>query len=291
MEVETAVNITMVTFNRAAFTDRSIRSIAATAGHPYTLTVVDNGSDDGTPDLLRQLQSRGLIHSLILNEKNRGVAYAANQGWAAGSKLHYMKVDNDIEFAKEGWLRDLVGACDRLPDVGAIGYNFESRSYDLHTVDGIAVRRTDGNVGGAAVMIPERAHRLVGFWCEDYFPYGEEDLDMHVRLRLSGLRSYYMPDENVGLHLPEGKASPLIDFGRSSAFEEGDPGYRAAKDHWRTIYGGEEGLRAVNEWLYTQRLRPLYVRHGKAYRPGLYSRLRLYAHYRRMPSWDSGLVR
>ena len=146
-----------------------------------------------------------------------------------------MKIDNDIVFTKPGWLAPLIAACDALPDVGAVGYNFEPRSYELADVNGIRIRIKTGNLGGCAIMIPERVHRLVGFWCEDYFPYGEEDHDMHCRLSILGLRSYYMEEENVGLHLPEGKASPLVEGGRRSLFDEGDSAYRAQKDRWQRL--------------------------------------------------------
>ncbi len=118
-------------------------------------------------------------------------------------------------------------------------------------------------------MIPERVHRLVGYWCEDYRPYSEEDSDMYVRLRQLGLRSYYMDDEDVGLHLPEGKASPLLGRTGRSVFDEGDPVYRAQKDRWRGRYAGRRGLRRINQSLYAARLRPVYIEHGIPYRPGL----------------------
>ena len=118
-------------------------------------------------------------------------------------------------------------------------------------------------------MIPERVHRQVGYWCEDYWPYSEEDSDMYVRLMLLGLHSYYMEDENVGLHLPEGKASPLVNRGRQSVFDEGDPMYRGQKDRWRGRYSGWWGLRRINESLYKARLRPIRIEHGVAYEPWL----------------------
>jgi glycosyltransferase involved in cell wall biosynthesis len=279
------VNITMVTYDRAEFTRRSIDSIAATAGHPYLLTVVDNGSRDGTVELLREFHAKGSIHRLILNTVNKGVAYAANQGWSAISSSHYMKIDNDIVFTRTGWLQALVKACESLPDIGAVGYSFETTSYPLEVIGGVPVRPKDGNLGGAAIMIPESTHRLVGFWCEDYFPYGEEDLDMEVRLRLLGLRSYYMEDEDVGLHLPEGKASPIIDEGRQSVFDEDDVAYRAQKDRWRALHSGPRGLRRINESLYRRGLRSLYVEHGVRYRPDLRARLFVWARYRQLDPW------
>jgi glycosyltransferase involved in cell wall biosynthesis len=152
------VNITMVTYNRLDFTRQSIASIAKTAGYPYRLTVVDNASHDGTVPLLGELDSQGIVDHLILNERNRGVAFAANQGWAAGGKAHYLKIDNDIVFLKDGWLASLVEACDRLPDVGAVGFSFEANSYPAETIVGLRLRPKQGNIGGACLMIPERVH-------------------------------------------------------------------------------------------------------------------------------------
>lgn len=281
------VNITMVTFNRLDFTKRSIESVAPTAGYPYELTVVDNASSDGTRDYLRAQRDAGVIHRLILNEANRGVAFAANQGWEAGGKAHYLKIDNDIVFQHEGWLANLVVACDRLPDVGTIGYNFEARGYPSVEIAGIRIRPKRGNIGGACVMIPERVHRLVGYWCEDYFPYSEEDADLYFRTKYLGLRAYYMEDEDVGLHLPEGKASPLLERGRKSLFDEGDPAYRAQKDAWRGRYGGRRGLARINYDLYRFGLRSKHCEHaGPPYRPGLLARLYVLARFLRLDPWS-----
>ena len=279
------VNLTMVTFNRIDFTRQSIESIAGTAGHPYELTVVDNASKDGTVELLRDLHSQGVVHHLILNGENEGVAFAANQGWAAGGKAHYMKIDNDIVFRKAGWLARIVEVCDALPGLGAIAYNFETTSYPLTLVNGQNVRPKRGNLGGGCIMIPGVVHGLVGYWCEDYRPYGEEDYDMYVRLRQLGLRCFYMEDEDVGLHLPEGRATPLVDDGAGSASEEGDPAYRAQKDRWRARHIGPRGLRQINESLYRARLRPVYIPHAAPYRPSLAARLYVAAKFRRLDPW------
>ena len=279
----------MVTYNRLEFTRQSIESIVATAAHPYSLTVVDNASTDGTVDFLRELEARGTIQTLILNTTNAGVAFAANQGWAADGKAYYMKIDNDIVFTKLGWLARIVEVADNVPRLGAVAYNFETASYPVKVVDGYRVRRKKGNVGGCCVLIPGGVHRRVGYWCEDYRPYSEEDFDMYVRLRRLGLRSYYMEDENVGLHLPDGKASPLLAGRGTSVFDEGDPAYRAEKDRWRAQYSGPRGLRAVNESLYRARLRSVYIDHGVPYRPGKLARLFVAARFGRVGNWDRGL--
>ena len=47
--------------------------------------------------------------------------------------------------------------------------------------------KRDANLGGACYLIPKRAHEALGYWCEDYGLYGEEDHDHSVRLRLAAL--------------------------------------------------------------------------------------------------------
>jgi len=75
------VHIGMVTCNRLAFTRQAIFSIWAFAGLPFTLTVVDNGSSDGTREFLQDLVAHGMLYSLHLLPENVGVARAANLAW------------------------------------------------------------------------------------------------------------------------------------------------------------------------------------------------------------------
>jgi hypothetical protein len=95
-----------------------------------------------------------------------------------------------------------------------------------------------------------------------------------------------MEEEDVGLHLPEGKASPLLNQGRQSVFDEGDPGYRAEKDRFRTRYTGRRGLRRINEDLYRLGLRPMYVEHGAPYRPTIAARLYALVRFLRVHPWN-----
>jgi hypothetical protein len=237
--------------------------------------------------MLREMLDQGSIQRLILNPENRGVAFAANQGWTTGEKAYYMKVDNDIVFSRAGWLSHIVKVCDGLEDAGAVAFNFETRSYPLRDINGFRVRPKEGNLGGCCILIPERVHRHLGFWCEEYFPYGEEDIDMYVRMSLLKLKMYYMEDENIGLHLPEGKASPLLKGSFDSLYTEQDPAYRALKDTYRKKHAGEKGLFKINEKLYRKGLRPLYIHHGTSYRPSWRALLYVWWRYGLLNPWKN----
>lgn len=204
------VNIGMVTFNRLEFTKLAIASILKYTCFPHMLTVVDNGSSDGTREYLHSLKRQGIITHLILLEKNVGIARASNLAWAqVPQAAYYLKLDNDIVIHKPGWLSNMVDVIDRIPQLGAVAYNFEPVSYPVHEIQGLRLRLKGGSLGGACILIPKRTHQMLGFWCEDYGLYGEEDADYGLRMQLQGLQNAYMEDEEVGFHLPAGRAAHI----------------------------------------------------------------------------------
>lgn len=227
------VNVAMITYNRLEFTRHAIAALVDSANYPYVLTVVDNGSTDGTKAYLEAMCRQGVIRNLTLLPENVGVAKAANLAWSLeADAAYYLKLDNDIVMTRRGWLREMVETIANDPELGAVAYNFEPRSYTLSRRHTRYLRIKDGNLGGACILIPRRTFDHLGYWCEDYGLYGEEDFDFGERLRLAGLLNAYLEDENAGLHLPAGKAA-IIDAkanARDGAEESLHAAYRVEKD-------------------------------------------------------------
>jgi hypothetical protein len=87
------------------------------------LTIVDNGSDDGTVDYLHDVrkQWRGdKSIRLILNRRNEGLAGPTNRFWQSMDASLVGKIDNDI-LVEDGWLDKLVDAHRRVPALAVIG--------------------------------------------------------------------------------------------------------------------------------------------------------------------------
>jgi glycosyltransferase involved in cell wall biosynthesis len=239
------VNISMVTFNRLEFTRQAIQALLLLdAGHHYVLTVVDNGSGDGTREYLQDLKNNLVIKNLVLLDENVGVAKASNLAWSMEPHAdYYLKLDNDIVIQKAGWLEKMVNVVDLLQEAGVVAYNFEPTSYPLISLHGVSVRpKLEGNLGGACILIPQRTHQRFGFWCEDYGLYGEEDADLGARIKYGNLFSVYMDDEQIGIHLPAGRAATVNIWGKSrDGIEEvSHSEYRAWKDktrRWNLLSG------------------------------------------------------
>lgn len=261
------VNICMVTFNRLEFTKQAIDALARFTNFPYALTIVDNCSQDGTQDYLQELKRRGVIRNLVLLTENIGIAKASNLAWQQESQAdYYLKLDNDIVVQKPDWLNRMVQTVDAVPELAALAYNFEPVSYPLETVHGCRIRpKRNANLGGACYLIPRRGHEALGYWCEDYGLYGEEDHDHSVRLRLAGFLNAYMEDEDIGIHLPGGKAGkidPISHQTTDSREQQLHFDYRAWKDHLRQQLKSSGGVFERNRSAYAQGLRSLYMPRG-----------------------------
>lgn len=235
---EDFVNICIITFNRIEFTKQCIESVLKYTDFPYVITVVDNNSQDGTKDYLKTLKADGKIKNLVLLDENIGVAKASNLAWSLEPKArYYLKLDNDIVIQKPGWLSSMVKVIENIPKIGALAYNFEPKSYPYQIINDFKIRiKNPHTLGGACILIPKRTEKKLGYWCEDYGLYGEEDADYGARIHCAGLFNAYMEDEDIGIHLPAGKAGviDLETFEAKDGIEEKEYNeYRLFKDESR----------------------------------------------------------
>ncbi len=82
------VSVVVVTWNRRDLLRACLQSLSRLEfKQSFEVVVVDNGSDDGSPEMVRQefSQSPAFRLRLIRNGDNRGFCAANNQGFAASA--------------------------------------------------------------------------------------------------------------------------------------------------------------------------------------------------------------
>jgi GT2 family glycosyltransferase len=233
---ESAVAVVVPAWNSAGLLRRCLDSIAAQTG-PGELLVVDNGSSDGTLELLRE---RGVDH----------VSLPANVGFAAAINLAVSRTQspavlvlNADTVVEPGAVAALAAALDADPGLGGVqprilqlageetGDPGAARLYSAGqalTADGRALeagageaqseiyrtRREIFGVCGAACLLRRELFEQLGGYEESYFAF-YEDVDLNVRARIAGWRFAYEP---AALVWHVGNASWMAGAPRPSAW-------------------------------------------------------------------------
>jgi len=105
-------------YNESVGIERAVRSLAASDYPDFEVVVVDDGSTDGTAELVERL---GLERVHVLHQRNGGKARALNRGIAAARGEVIVMVDADTVFERDA-LRKLVAPL-AAPEVGAVSGN------------------------------------------------------------------------------------------------------------------------------------------------------------------------
>jgi GT2 family glycosyltransferase len=188
----------------------------------FEVVVIDNGSDDGSPEMvLKEFgKSTRFRLKLIGNPDNRGFCAANNQGFAASDTEFVALLNNDAE-AEADWLEKLLSAFDGRPDVGMAASKIlvhdDPRRIDKagHLIypDGQNRGRGTGELDegqydrveeilwpdGCAAMYRRAMLNEIGGFDEDFFAYAD-DAELGLRARIAGWKCLYIPGAVVRHH-------------------------------------------------------------------------------------------
>lgn len=115
------VSVVVVTYNNLDLTRKCLDSVERhTSNVRYEIVIVDNASQDGTPDFLREYASTRPFVRLQLNDDNLGFSAANNQGLAM-SKGDYLVILNNDTVVTSGWAMGFIRHLRRDPTIGLIG--------------------------------------------------------------------------------------------------------------------------------------------------------------------------
>jgi len=88
------VSVILPTYNRAHFLKETFDSLAAQTFRDFEVVVIDDGSIDGTDDIIRTYSSKINLRPLR-SDQNRGVSWARNRGIAASRACWIAFLDSD----------------------------------------------------------------------------------------------------------------------------------------------------------------------------------------------------
>jgi GT2 family glycosyltransferase len=217
------ISVVVVNWNRRDLLRSCLQSLTRQKlEQPFEVIVVDNGSDDRSPEIATQEFGANAAFrlKLIRNEVNYGFCAANNQGFAASDSEFIALLNNDAE-AEAGWLSALVRAFDSYPEVGMAASKIlvydDPRRIDKagHLIypDGQNRGRGSGALDegqydrveevlwpdGCAAMYRHAMLDQIGGFDEDFFAYAD-DAELGLRARIAGWKCLYMPGARVLHH-------------------------------------------------------------------------------------------
>lgn len=135
------------------------------------------------------LNNAGYPFSLITIDR-KGIAAAINEGiiQARGHDA-IVTMANDI-LMPDGWLAAMVQAAQAIPNTGMCGIHCVESLPPLQEINGVKVHVNDAAFGNC--LIPFHAISTVGYFNEGHDPYGMQDSDYGIRLKMAGFVSYYL---------------------------------------------------------------------------------------------------
>lgn len=195
--------VVIATRNRRDDLLASLACLTALPEQP-PVVVVDNASDDGTPEAV---SARFPTVKLLALDRNRGAA-ARNLGVAELSTPYVAFCDDD-SWLEPGSLRRAAAAFGRYPSLGLIAARIlvgperkldpTSAAMAGATPPGLPGPEVDGFVACGA-LVRRRAFLDAGGFCEHFLIGGEEAL-LAIDMRAAGWRLCYL-DEVSAVHMP-----------------------------------------------------------------------------------------
>lgn len=218
------LSISIVNWNTEAFLKECIQSIyKGTQKISYEIFVVDNGSRDGSVEMVRTHFPN--VH-LIANQMNKGFASANNQAVQL-SRGRYIIFLNPDTVVHEGALDRMVQCMEEHFEAGVVGCKLLNRDGSIQhslrkfpdfstiMIGGTILRRVPflkqkikyfkmeefsfsqveevDVTSGAALLVKKAVLNEVGLMDGNYFMF-VEDLDLCRRIRAKGYKIYFLPD-------------------------------------------------------------------------------------------------
>jgi glycosyltransferase involved in cell wall biosynthesis len=184
-------------YNKRDHIGRAVQSVLDQAEHFEELIIVDDGSTDGSADVVGRF-SDSRLH--LLHQENGGEAAARNTGIRVASGTHIAFLDADDRWKPE-FLSVIRSLVDAHPDASIYGTNYEVQEDDGSLGPGVpsvgrflsaagsldypaALARWLFPLTSSSVCVPQPAFGAVGLFDEDLRL--ASDIDMWVRLSLAG---------------------------------------------------------------------------------------------------------
>ena len=214
------VSVVVVTWNALPWVEQCLESVRG-----RDIVVVDNGSTDGTVELVRER----FPEVRLIEQENKGMGGGNNAGMRAADGRYFFLLNSDAWVLNDA-LDELVAFADQHPEAAVVGPKLLNTDGTLQrsargeptlwrlATEYLAIRKLAPRSGrlnplyrgdfahdhveevdwlsGSALLVRRQAADAVGLFDEDFFMFSEE-VDWMTRFRRAGWKVLFFPGAEV----------------------------------------------------------------------------------------------
>lgn len=209
---DTSISIVVLNYNNKNVIERCINTLLAhNTRYHYEIIVVDNGSRDGSYEVLKEKYKEKIV--LVQNDRN-GCSSGRNLGvkYATGELICFL--DSDQWIVSDYWLDSAIQILQKRNAIGAVSWNagwFAPGTTTGPIVDYLPNRgmssaniwfRTDiAYLATSGMLMAKQLFEEIGGFDTYYDPTCYEDTDISLKIRDYGFEIAYCPYMSI-MHLP-----------------------------------------------------------------------------------------
>ena len=170
------LSVVMATYNQAATLAEALESLLLQDLGPdrWEVIVVDDGSTDRTPELLRRYAGRVKVHT----QTHQGLPAACNAGLAQAGGEYLARMDSD-DRVEPDWVRQELELLRAHPEACAVYPDYAEFREDGSVLPRPAQQENLYSLMACGTLFRTEALRAVG----GYRPFYWEEYDLYLRLR------------------------------------------------------------------------------------------------------------
>jgi glycosyltransferase involved in cell wall biosynthesis len=241
------ITLQFCTYNRAHLLGRVLDGCfeQTLSSDAYEVVLVNDGSRDGTSDVIAAAQARATCAFTVVNQANAGLARGRNVGIERARGERIVFFDDDV-LPTPSFAAEHLRSHEKNPNAIWRGAVINTASFDRLPVPVWTPADYSGNYFWTSnVSAPLAKIRELGGFTESFKEYGWEDIELGLRLRFAGVPSLFNPKAVAFHYKPPPRASDVEGMVRQARAQA-----RTAVElyrlhpHWRVVLAtGDDPVR------------------------------------------------
>ena len=189
------ISFVVLSYNRIDVIQKNIDRLLEIEWPNKEIVIVDNGSTDGSRELIREKYASLPNVAYVESSINCGVCPGRNQGFRKASGDYVICLDDD-SVAPINVCEKTVELFQQNSEVGCLAFSVYNMPDDVHPVNDFTGQEFLGNYHGAGHAFRREALEKAGCLDEMFF-FGGEEFDHTIAMYEAGFKTRYSPEVKV----------------------------------------------------------------------------------------------